>query len=148
MAKAAEWRKKLEDWKGILNQPKDAGLKIGGTGISEALRKVVEAEAAFEAAKQPGREITSILADLDAALVSLETLCKKISDKSKALTTACKFLDGVKAEATARRSTAAREFDAARKPVGGQCGERLKHLRAAKEIGEFARAWAAFAQDF
>lgn len=149
MAKVDEWRRKVDEWKGVLNQPKNAGLKVGGTGISEALRKVGDAEMDFEKAKEPGKELVTALNDLLAALGDAMALCKKTTDKHRTVfTTACKFLDDVSAAANTRRSEAAREVDAARKAVGDMCGEHLAHLKAAKDINEFATQWHKFAQDF
>jgi hypothetical protein len=149
MAKVDEWRKKVDEWKVILNQPKNAGLKIGGTGVSEALRKVGDAEMDFAKGKEPGKNLVEAFNDLLKALGDLITLCKSTSDKHKSLfTTACKHLDGVRDAAIARRNEATREVDDLRKAVGDRCAEAIKHLKVAKDLNELGAAWRKFVADF
>ena len=121
MAKVDEWRKRVEDWKKILNEPKNLGLKAGGTGISEKIRQVGDREMEFEIAKRPGKNLMEGYNDLHKELGQLIDLCKSTSDKHKKLfTTACKFLDTVKDAAGARRNEIAHELDAARKAMAPQ----------------------------
>ncbi|MBL8292004.1 MAG: hypothetical protein JNN08_09215 [Bryobacterales bacterium] len=147
MAKVDEWRRRVDDWKAVLKQPKNAGLKA--TGISEAIRKVGDAEMDFAKAKEPGKAIVKGLTDLLKALDDLINLCKKTSDKHKTVfTTACQHLDGVRAAAVARRTEAAREVDQARQAVGQRCEEASQQLRAARTIQELAAAWREFVTEF
>jgi hypothetical protein len=149
MPKVEEWRTKVEEWKAILNQPGNLGLKAGGTGISEALRKVGDAEMDFEKAKDPAKgQVVSALTDLLKALDDLVALCKKTIDKNKAFTTACRHLEGVREAAVHRRTEAAHEVDEMRKAVGARCGSALQHLKGAHTMQEFGAAWHAFVADF
>lgn len=147
MAKVDEWRRWVDDWKAVLKQPKNAGLKA--TGISEAIRKVGDAEMDFAKAKEPGKAMVEGLTDLLKALDNLVNLCKKTSDKSKTVfTTACQHLDGVRAAAVARRTEAAREVDQARQAVGQRCEEASQQMRAARTVQELATTWREFVVEF
>lgn len=151
MAKSDDWRKKVDDWKGVLNQPKNAGLKAGGgTGISEAIRKVADAEMDLAKAQQPGKAgLTTAVADLMGALDELVNLCKKTSDKHKAVfTSACQHLDTLRAAALARRTEVGRELDEARNAIGDMCGVAIQHLRNARSIQELTTAWQNFVHNF
>jgi hypothetical protein len=150
MPKADEWRRKVDDWKAVLNQPKNAGLKAGGTGISEAIRKVADAEMDFAKGKDPAKgQIRAALSDLSTALTELIALCKKTSDKHKAVfTDASRHLDALAQAATARRTEAEHEVDELRKAIGAQCEAAEKRLKEAKTLQELATAWHSFVEDF
>lgn len=149
MAKVDEWRKKVEDWKKVLNEPKNLGLKSGGTGISEQIRRVGDAEMDFAKSKEPGKNTMEGFKDLNGALTDLIALCKSTSDKHKSVfTTACKFLDGIKEAATTRRNEIVHELEQARRAVGTKCAASLKRLKDAKNMEDFGTAWHAFAQEF
>lgn len=149
MTKTDEWKKKVDDWKAVLNQPKNLGLKAGGTGISEAVRKVAAAEMEFQKAKDPAKgQVVPRLADLLKALDDLANLCKKTIDKNKAFTTACKHLEDLHQAAAHRRTEASHEVDEIRKAVGARCATALEHLKGAHTMQEFGAAWHAFVEDF
>jgi hypothetical protein len=152
MAKTVdEWRKLVEDWKKVLNEPKNAGLKAGGTGISEKVRFVGDHEAAIALAKKGSSlSLSGAYADLSAALTEVIDLCTKTSEKHKKLfTTACKWLDEhIKAAAVTRKGELQGELAALRKGVQTAVGVPLQHLTNAKTIEEFAHAWAAFVTEF
>jgi hypothetical protein len=150
MPKVDEWRKKVDDWKAVLNQPKNLALKAGGTGVSESLRKVADAEMDFDKAKDLARgQIAAASNDLQAALTDLITTCKGVSDKhGRVFTAACKHLDAIREAAASRRSEAAREVDQIRHGVGERCGTAIQHLKAARTMQELGTAWHAFVQDF
>ena len=149
MAKVDEWRKKAADWKKIYSEPKNLGLRMGGTGLTEAILKVGDAEMDFAKGKETGKELVTAFNDLNKELGALIDLCKKISDKHKKLfTSACKFVDDVKVEATTRRSEAAREVDVIRHKISEICAEAEKQLKAAKDISGLAAYWLIFVMEF
>ena len=151
MAKSDDWRRKVDDWKAVLNQPKNAGLKAGsGTGISEAIRKVADAEMDLAKAQQPGKAgLVEAVTDVMTAADALANLCKKTSDKHKAVfTSACQHLDTLRAAAIARRTEVNRELDEARNAVAELCGTAMQHLRNARSIPELTTAWENFVQNF
>jgi hypothetical protein len=149
MAKVDEWRKRRDEWSKILKEPKNLGLRAGGTGVSETILKVGDAEMDYAKGKEPGGKFMETWNDLHQALSNLVDLCKSTSDKHKKLfTTACKYLDTVKDEATKRRTELAKELDEVRHAVADKCEASLTKLKGAKEMDEFAEAWHAFAQEF
>ena len=152
MAKTVdEWRKHVEEWKKVLNEPKNLGLKAGGTGLSEKIRQVGDAEAEIALAlKGRNVSVSEAYAHLSAELTQLISLCKSTSDKHKKLfTTACAFLDTrIKPEAEKRKSELQGELAELRKEVAAKLAALLQRMTNAKEIHEFGEAWAAFASEF
>jgi hypothetical protein len=88
----------VDNWKKVLDQPKNLALKAGGgTGISDALRKVKAAEDKFTANKTDMNALAITL-----ALDELQKQCDKvIAKQGKLFTTACDYLKTVKTEAAA-----------------------------------------------
>jgi hypothetical protein len=89
---------KKEDWKRVLDQPKNLGLKAGGTGVSDLMEKLKTAEDDFarETSLVNGQKVRI-------ALSNLQKRCNEVIKKHKKLfTTACTYLEGVVTEATAR----------------------------------------------
>jgi hypothetical protein len=117
---------KESDWKAVLDQAKNAGLKAGGgTGISAALRKVADKERNLDNNKS-----NQTYAELHAALSELIQLCGGVITKHKKLfTTACDYLDKqVRASATRRLSaveTAIEQRDETKKELRRLCTEML-----------------------
>ena len=110
------------------------------------MRKVRDEEDNFQRAKANMKGVTVACADLQEQLAALVTLCKKTSDKHKAVfTAAAKHLDGVKDAATARQRESTHEVDEIRKAVSDGCGTSVAHLKGAKDIEEFDKVWHTFA---
>ena len=93
---------KVDDWKRILNQPKNLGLKAGGgTGISGALDAYGKAEAKFDPEGDLDDNVDHVRA-AEKAAKDLKALCDSTVAKHKALfTTACDYLKQVSKEAEA-----------------------------------------------
>ena len=147
----AEWRKLVEDWKKILNEPKNLGLKAGGTGISERIRFVADAELEIATAKGGGNiSLTAAYADLASALNQLIDLCGKTGDKHKKLfTTACAWLDEhVKKPANTRKGEIQGEVAALRQAMIHKCAGAFQSLQdAAHDAEAFKAAWAEYVKE-
>jgi len=149
MAKVDEWRKKRDDFVKILKEPKNLGLRVAGTGIPESILKVGDAEMDYAKGRQPGGAFMESWNDLYNNLNHLIEVCKSTSDKHKKLfTSACKFVDTVREDATKRRSEIARELDEVRHAVAAKCEVSFNRLKNANEMQEFSQAWHAFAAEF
>ena len=137
------------DWKKVLDQPKNGGLKLLGTGVSKALRNLHDAEDDLK--KQPndknGRAVY-------AKLMELRTQIKTVTDKHrKTFTTACQYLDDVKKLADARSSTLDDQMDEirARDHLRERAAEfralkdkALQEVRGAKDMNQLNALWKAF----
>jgi predicted RNase H-like nuclease (RuvC/YqgF family) len=145
---------KVTDWKAVLDQPKNVGLKaFGGTGISEALRKAETAEVEFHqhANEENGRK-------LDQALTQVRNLCDGVIKKHKTtFTTACNHLEKVKQSATTRQNSLTHEMNEIRERVRKEqernrdrnnlrelCESTLKAVRDAKNMNELNQTWEKF----
>ena len=93
---------RVADWKAVLDQPKNAGLKaFGGTGISGSLRTLEELEQALR--DHPTEENCR---NLDIHLIALGRLLDDtIRKHKKTYTTACEYLERVKTDAHHREAT-------------------------------------------
>ncbi len=80
---------KVEDWKTVLDLPKNAGLKaFGETGISDLLRQHTEAEKAYET--KPSNDAADKVED---TLGAISLQCQAIVKKHKQVfVTACEYL--------------------------------------------------------
>jgi predicted RNase H-like nuclease (RuvC/YqgF family) len=149
---------KEADWKAVLDQPKNAGLKAGGgTGISGALRQVDAAEKAFQAQQTVAHGTA-----LDNALHALKTACEATINKHKKVyTTACDYLQQKVLTATANRMKALTgEMNELRKEeqekaqrvqrkqaLKGICDHALAAVRGAKDMNELNQVWTKFGAD-
>jgi hypothetical protein len=152
MAKTeAEWRKLVDDWKKVVNEPKNLGLRAGGTGISAKVLAVADHEGAVAlAAKGRNLSIAQSYADLSGALTEAINLCGKTTEKHKKLfTSACKWLDEhIKAPAVHRKTELNGELAELRKHVQTAVGVPLQTLTNAKTTEEFAHDWTVFVAEF
>ena len=148
---------RLEDWKRILDQPKNLGMKAGGTGISEALRKVRDASNKFETNKTD-MNAGAVVLELDA----LEKKCDEVINKHhKLFTSACDYLKTVKASAAAAIQQWERKLDRARKyddlvhkaefqrlQMKAASLSHIGKIESAKDLENLGTAWAKFLQEF
>lgn len=149
---------RVEDWKRVLDQPKNLGMKAGGgTGISEALRKVREASNRFEEHKaEPTAEAVV------AALQALERQCDGVIGKhQKLFTSACEYLKTVKASAAAAIQEWERKFARAHKyadtkhraeelraQMKATCASYLNKIESARNLETLRTLWSEFLQQF
>jgi len=93
---------KVEDWKKVLDQPKNLGLKAGGgTGISKALEAYGKAAGKFNPQGDLDDNVDHAR-EAEKAAKDLKALCDSTVAKHKALfTTACDYLKQVSKEAEA-----------------------------------------------
>lgn len=126
---------KESDWKAVLDQPKNAGLKAGGgTGMSKVLRDHAAAETTWAQQKSIGTA-----AALERSLKAVGTQCDAVITKhGKVFTTACDYLKTVKQAAAARLKEVATEAAEVREQQYQR--QRLEHLKeTAKELCEDAK---------
>jgi len=99
------------DWKNVLNNPKNLGLKVGGTGISNLLRLVHESGKAAKG--NPCMKFVVIYSD---HLHKLSAQCKSVAEKhGKLFTTACAYLVEIKKLADSEINTVKKKLEAAAK---------------------------------
>ena len=111
MPQGDAWRKRVADWKKVLDEPKNLGLKAGGTGVSDSLRQVGGDEDLLELYKKnKPKEVPGQYKELDKALANLIKVCNdNIKKHGKLFTTACAHLKEIVKVAEKRKSDAARE---------------------------------------
>jgi predicted RNase H-like nuclease (RuvC/YqgF family) len=145
---------KVNDWKAVLDQPKNAGLKaFGGTGISEALRKLEAQET--ELHNHPTDENCR---KLFTHLLELNRLADDtIKKHKKTFTTACAYLERVKTDVKQREGTLddqrdqihlrenAREDKRALKQL---VEKTLNDVRRCRNMEELNALWPKFQQKF
>jgi hypothetical protein len=130
MPKVDDWRAEVKAWKDILNKPKNLGLKAGGTGASEAMRKVGDAEMDYEKAKTP-----AAIHDLEKELDELKKVCDATVNKHKKLfTEACTHLAKVSVAATTRKHELRTELEERKRPLIRECDEATKAALRAKTV--------------
>jgi hypothetical protein len=139
------WQQSWNQWKTILEKPKNLGLKAGGTGIGKLLEAARDKDNAMGTALNRGHETMKAYRELQAALNALGAQCKAISDKHKKVyTEACTFLDGVRQEATARNVQATNEVDHYRQQISAElrhAHDQLNQLGALND--NFQNIWNA-----
>lgn len=148
---------KRTDWKAVLDQPKNVGMKAaGGTGIGNALFNVEEAEKKFQA-----QQTVALGNALDTALTTLKNQCDATVKKHKALyTTACAYLQTVSQEAANRMKALNGELNVIRQEeqeaklkqqrraaLKGICEHALAAVRGAKDMKELNQIWPKFGTD-
>jgi hypothetical protein len=149
---------KRADWKAVLDQPKNAGMKaFGGTGIGKTLDDYERADAAFRGAKTVANGDT-----LEHALKAVQTQCEAVIKKHKAVyTAACKYLEGVKQLAGTELAEVIKELTALREEayekhrkehmrsvVKELCTEAKSGVQNAGDSGGVAAVWQHFVPRF
>ena len=90
---------KDSDWKNVLKEPKNLGLRAVGTGVGKTLEAVRVAEEKYAA-----RITTASAKELERALDAVKAQCDAVIAKhGKLYTTACNYLKTVKQEAENRK---------------------------------------------
>jgi hypothetical protein len=142
---SAEWYKLDTDWKKVLSEAKNLGLR--GTGIGEKIRKVGDAHMDVEQAKKGNNvSLTAGYAEVQSSLTQLIDLCDKTIAKHKKLfTTACAWLDEhVKRAAATRKAEVPAEVKAARDAMSQKCAGHFQTLQGAHDAEAFKNAWTAY----
>jgi exonuclease VII large subunit len=145
---------KLNDWKAVLDQPKNAGLKaFGGTGISESLRTLEALEHALHdhATEENCRK-------LDIHLIALGRLLDDtIKKHKKTFTTACAYLERVKTEAKQRETTLDDQRDEInlrenvrqeKRALKTYVEQTLNNVRHCRTMDELNTLWPKFQKKF
>jgi hypothetical protein len=148
----------VAEWKRVLDQPKNLGLKAGGgTGISELLRKVDQARAAFDVDKQRGASEAERQGGV--FIKALEVLVQKSKEvkgkHGKVFTTACQYLDTQVVSAAERKIRETREIVAEIKNrervlkegktgIETHCKAAKQQFEQAKDIQELLKLWATY----
>ncbi len=150
-----------EDWKKVLNQPKNLGLKAGdGTGIGKALDEVDKKKASYVGEKAVGsKKVHESGEALIKALTDLIKKCNDVSAKHKKLfTTACKYLetdvagDAQRLITTTRREmteidNAQNAFKERRQAVIDVCHTAEQEIKHVKDIHGAITRWQKFKTD-
>jgi hypothetical protein len=151
----------VSEWKKVLDQPKNLGLKAGtGTGVSKALEEVDKKKALYDGEKIAG---AAKAAEAGAAFIkALEDLIKKceevIGKHRKLFTTACDYLKNSVIASANQRIKATRDEIAAlqnEQKDAKTIKESLKHICTtaeqafpqATDIHELMTLWAKFNSD-
>jgi hypothetical protein len=151
---------KESDWKAVLDQPKNLGLKAGGgTGVGAALKKVAVAEQAFAPAKA-AHDASAVAKGgaLHTALHETKTLCEGTVKKHKSLyTAACAYLTTVAALAGDRMRAVDKELQEIQEEqhersrvmecwsaLHKDCIPAGEHIETAKNIEQLRAAWQVF----
>jgi hypothetical protein len=139
------------DWKNVLNQPKNLGLKAGGgTGISKTLDTYQKAKQKLDQSKT-----VSNATDVTRALQGIVNKCDETIHKhSKLYTTACQYLTGVKREAQEALGPANEQLNELREAqrekniMDGQkdrfeelCVKTLRDLEGARDANRVTALW-------
>ncbi len=150
-----------EDWKRVLDQPKNLGMKAGGgTGISALLVKVGQEKASFDGEKlrgpKPAQDHGALLIT---ALENLVRKCNEVITKHRKLfTTACEYLQKQVVEVANREIRTTREQVAeivgrkdkeksAKTAIDEVCKHAEGAIPHAKDIHELIPLWAKYKHD-
>jgi hypothetical protein len=151
----------VDDWKRVLDQPKNLGLKAGGgTGISALLVKVDQEKAGFNGEKLRGPKPAQ---DHGALLITaLENLIRKcnevITKHRKLFTTACEYLQKQVVEVANREIRTTREQiaevverkdreKAAKTAIDNICHHAQEAIPHVKDIHELITFWGKYKHD-
>lgn len=118
------WEQELKEWQGMLDKPKNAGLKAGPkTGISQAIREVKACDDRFQ------RNI-STYHDLIGQLDALMNVCAATDKKhGKLFTEACGLARGIGGLASSRKASAKKELEETVAHVKNLCNGNINELR-------------------
>jgi len=135
------WKNMHEEWKAMLNKPKNLALKTG-TGVGKAVEAVIAAEDEFR--KEPGAGYPALVHTLDA----LSQKCKETKDKFKLFTDAGKLLDTIGLRATARKAEAKTAVNNTLDTIKHHCDSAIAELKSAgPDRDKAGEHWIAFKRE-